>query len=74
MCSTSTKDKIKLQIIIFCVKHNRERTMTLEFETGKRRGRGGCDMIYMSIFLIGIINTRVLYKHTLTSLKDIKQI
>ena len=34
ICSTSTKDKIKLHIIIFCVKHNRDRTITLEFEMG----------------------------------------
>ena len=55
ICSTSTKDKIKLQIIIFCVKHNREQTITLEFEIGTGHGRGGCDMIYFSIDLISAI-------------------
>ena len=53
MCSTSTKDKIKLYIIKFCVKHNREQTKTLELEMG--HGRGGCDMIYLSIVLISAI-------------------
>ena len=53
MCSTSAKDKIKLHIIIFCVKHNREQTITLEFKKG--RGRGGFDMIYLSIILINAI-------------------
>ena len=55
MCSTSTKDKIILHIIMFCVKHNRERTITLEFEMGTVPGRGGCDMIYLSIVLINVI-------------------
>ena len=49
------KDKIKLQIIIFCVKHNREQTITLEFEIGTGHGRGGCDMIYFRIDLISAI-------------------
>ena len=55
MYSTSTKDKIKLHIILFCVKHNREQTITLEFEMGTGRGCGGCDMIYLSIVLISAI-------------------
>ena len=55
ICSTSIKDKIKLQIIIFCVKHNGEQTVTLEFEIGTEHGCGGCDMIYLSIVLIGAI-------------------
>ena len=44
ICSTSTKDKIKLQIIIFCVKHNREQTITLEFEISWGRGKGLWDV------------------------------
>ena len=44
MCSTSIKDKIKLQIIICCVKHNREQTITLEFEISWGRGMGVGDV------------------------------
>ena len=62
MCSSSTKDKIKLQIIIFCVKHNREQTITLEFKMG--HGPGGCDMIYLSIVLISAIKySCTIYKY-----------
>ena len=53
MCPTSTKDKIKLHIIKFCVKHNCERT---GIRDGDGAGRGGCDMIYFSIILISAIN------------------
>ena len=35
------------------MKHNGEQTITPEFEIGT--GRGGCDMIYLSIVLIGAI-------------------
>ena len=44
--STSPKDQIKLQIIIFCAKHNRdcERAIRLELKTGKGRERGECDI------------------------------
>ena len=64
ICSTSTKDKIKLQIIIFCVKHNREQTITLEFEIGTGHGRGGCDMIYLSIVLFSAIKySCIIYKY-----------
>ena len=56
--------KIKLQIIIFCVKHNREQTITPEFEIGKGQGRGGCDMIYLSIVLINAIKySCTIYKY-----------
>ena len=55
MCSSSTKDQIKLHIIIFCVKHNREKTITLQLEMGKGQGRGGCDLIYLSIILMSVI-------------------
>ena len=55
MCSTSTQDKNKLRIITFCVKHNRGRTITLEFEMGTGRGYGGCDVIYLSIVFISAI-------------------
>ena len=41
--------------MIFCAKHNREQTITPEFEIGTGHGRGGCDMIYLSIILISAI-------------------
>ena len=44
-----TKDKIKLQIIIFCVKHNREQTITLEFEIPWGRGMGVGAVYYIQI-------------------------
>ena len=47
VCSTSTKNKNKLHIIIFCVKHNRERTITLEFEM---RTGGGAWGIWRDLF------------------------
>ena len=61
------------------MKHNREQTITLEFEMGAGHGRGGCDMIYMSTVLIKgelVYSTCVLlvYTNTLTSLRDIKEI
>ena len=48
------KVQIKVHIIIFCVKHNRERTITLELETGKGRGVV-VGHVYLSIVLISAI-------------------
>ena len=55
---------IKLQIIIFCVKHNHEQTITLEFEMGTGHGRGGYGIVYLSIVLISAIKySCTIYKY-----------
>ena len=50
MWSTSTKDQIKFYVIIFCVNHNRERTITLELETWKGLGREECEIFFRALF------------------------